>query len=82
MSTTWVDGAAGSAYDIDNLPYGVFARADEEPRVGVRIGDLVLTRSWPSAARPGPRPGPGWSTSSPTRPTGQPSSRTCTPWTR
>ena len=45
MSTTWVDGAAGSAYDIDNLPYGVFARADEEPRVGVRIGDLVLDAS-------------------------------------
>ena len=42
MSTTWVDGAAGSAYDINNLPYGVFARAGEEPRVGVRIGDLVL----------------------------------------
>jgi fumarylacetoacetase len=39
---TWVDGAAGSAYDIDNLPYGVFARGDEEPRVGVRIGDFVL----------------------------------------
>ena len=39
---TWVDGAAGSAYDIDNLPYGVFVRADDAPRVGVRIGDLVL----------------------------------------
>jgi fumarylacetoacetase len=39
---TWVDGAAGSAYDIDNLPYGVFVRGDDEPRVGVRIGDLVL----------------------------------------
>ena len=39
---TWVDGAAGSAYDIDNLPYGVFVRGDDAPRVGVRIGDLVL----------------------------------------
>jgi fumarylacetoacetase len=50
MSTTWVDGAAGSAYDIDNLPYGVFARAGEEPRVGVRIGDLVLDASAVMAA--------------------------------
>ena len=40
--TTWVDGAAGSLFDVDNLPYGVFSRAGEEPRVGVRIGDLVL----------------------------------------
>ena len=39
---TWVDGADGSAYDIDNLPYGVFVRGDDEPRVGVRIGELVL----------------------------------------
>ena len=40
--TTWVDGAAGSLFDIDNLPYGVFSLAGEEPRVGVRIGELVL----------------------------------------
>ncbi|MCB8958353.1 MAG: fumarylacetoacetase [Nocardioides sp.] len=40
--TTWVPGAAGSHFDVDNLPYGVFSRAGEEPRVGVRIGDLVL----------------------------------------
>jgi fumarylacetoacetase len=39
---TWVSGAAGSLFDVDNLPYGVFSRAGEEPRVGVRIGDLVL----------------------------------------
>lgn len=42
MTTTWVEGAAGSPFDIDNLPYGVFSRAGEEPRVGVRIGDHVL----------------------------------------
>ncbi|HET8717498.1 MAG TPA: fumarylacetoacetase [Nocardioidaceae bacterium] len=43
MSTsTWVEGAAGSLFDIDNLPFGVFSHDDEEPRVGVRIGDLVL----------------------------------------
>lgn len=45
MSTvqpTWVDGAAGSGFDIDHLPYGVFTGDDDRPRVGVRIGDLVL----------------------------------------
>jgi fumarylacetoacetase len=39
---TWVEGAAGSLYDVDNLPYGVFSRESDEPRVGVRIGDFVL----------------------------------------
>jgi fumarylacetoacetase len=39
----WVEGAAGSTYDVDNLPYGVFSTADgDAPRVGVRIGDFVL----------------------------------------
>jgi fumarylacetoacetase len=50
MSATWVDGAAGSLHDVDNLPYGVFAVAgDEPPRVGVRIGDFVLDLA-PAAA--------------------------------
>jgi fumarylacetoacetase len=41
--SSWVEGAAGSSYDVDNLPYGVFSpAADATPRVGVRIGDLVL----------------------------------------
>lgn len=40
--TTWVEGAAGSLFDLDNLPYGVFSRAGEQPRVGVRIGEHVL----------------------------------------
>ncbi len=40
--TSWVEGASGSLFDVDNLPYGVFSHDDEEPRVGVRIGDLVL----------------------------------------
>jgi fumarylacetoacetase len=39
---TWVEGAAGSLFDIDNLPYGVFTHDDEPPRVGVRIGDQVV----------------------------------------
>ena len=45
MSTppsTWVPGAEGSLFDVDNLPYGVFSRPGEEPRVGVRIGDFVV----------------------------------------
>ncbi len=42
MTDTWVDGAAGSSYDVDNLPYAVFAIDDEPPRVGVRIGDHVV----------------------------------------
>ncbi len=50
MTTTWVDGAAGSLFDIDNLPYGVFSRPGEEPRVGVRIGDLVVDLSPVAAA--------------------------------
>jgi fumarylacetoacetase len=42
---TWVEGAAGSLFDVDNLPYAVFTRRDapDEPaRVGVRIGDQVV----------------------------------------
>ena len=42
MTTTWVEGAAGSLFDVDHLPYGVFSHVDDEPRVGVRIGDFVL----------------------------------------
>ena len=41
-SGSWIEGAAGSGYDADHLPYGVFAVAGEGPRVGVRIGDQVL----------------------------------------
>jgi fumarylacetoacetase len=40
--TTWVEGAAASAYDVDNLPLGVFSHGDEPPRVGARIGDFVV----------------------------------------
>ena len=48
-TTSWVDGATGSLFDADNLPYGVFTRTtaeqddpDEAPRVGVRIGSYVV----------------------------------------
>ena len=40
--STWVPGADGSLFDVDNLPYGVFSRPGEESRVGVRIGDFVV----------------------------------------
>ena len=39
---SWVEGAAGSGFDADHLPYGVFAPSDADPRVGVRIGASVL----------------------------------------
>ena len=47
---TWVEGAAGSGFDVDHLPYGVFARSGEHPRVAVRIGDFVLDLSIVAAA--------------------------------
>ncbi|MEO5708607.1 MAG: fumarylacetoacetase [Nocardioidaceae bacterium] len=48
---SWVDGAAGSPYDVDNLPYGVFSTEEgDEPRVGVRIGDFVLDAAPVAAA--------------------------------
>ncbi len=47
---TWVDGAAGSGFDVDHLPFGVFARSGEHPRVAVRIGDQVLDLSIVAAA--------------------------------
>lgn len=40
--TTWLDLADDDLFGIDNLPYGVFSLPGEDPRVGVRIGDLVL----------------------------------------
>ena len=47
----WVEGAAGSPYDVDNLPYGVFSTAErDEPQVGVRIGDYVLDAAPVAAA--------------------------------
>jgi fumarylacetoacetase len=49
--SSWVEGAAGSPYDVDNLPYGVFStQAGDEPRVGVRIGDFVLDAAPVAAA--------------------------------
>jgi fumarylacetoacetase len=38
----WAEVPAGSHFPVQNLPYGVFARPGEAPRVGVAIGDHVL----------------------------------------
>ncbi|MEU7900008.1 fumarylacetoacetate hydrolase family protein [Nonomuraea sp. NPDC049152] len=38
----WVPIPEGSDFPIHNLPYGVFSREGELPRVGVAIGDQVL----------------------------------------
>ena len=54
---TWVPGAAGSAYDVDNLPYGVFSVGEQEPRVGVRVGEWVLDLSAVGEAATMARPG-------------------------
>jgi fumarylacetoacetase len=39
---TWIEIPDGSPFPVDNLPFGVFSRDDEGPRVGVAIGDHVL----------------------------------------
>jgi fumarylacetoacetase len=59
---TWVEGAAGSAYDLDNLPYGVFSTPGTAPRVGVRIGDLVMDASAVAAFGGDPGAGPDLAT--------------------
>lgn len=39
---TTIEIPAGSEFGLANLPYGVFSWGDEEPRVGVRVGDHVV----------------------------------------
>lgn len=55
--TTWLELPADHPFGVDNLPYGVFSRPGEDPRVGVRIGDLVLDVS-AVAAKGDPGDGP------------------------
>ncbi len=38
---SWIPTAAGSDFDIDNLPLGIFSPPSETPRAGVAIGDYV-----------------------------------------
>ena len=40
--TAFLDLPADSGFGLDNLPYGVFSRPGEAPRVGVRLGDTVV----------------------------------------
>jgi fumarylacetoacetase len=40
--TTWYEVPEGSPFPVENLPYGVFAFEDEQPRVGVALGDQVV----------------------------------------
>ena len=42
MSETWAPVPEGSDFPLENLPFGIFRPPDEEPRVGVRLGDHVL----------------------------------------
>ncbi len=59
---SWVEGATGSAYDLDNLPYGVFSVGRTPPRVGVRIGDYVMDASAVAALGGDPGEGPDLAT--------------------
>ena len=57
---TWLDVPADHPFGINTLAYGVFSRADDPagPRVGVRIGDLVLDASAVAALGGDPGDGP------------------------
>ena len=41
-TTSFIPIPAASDFPIQNLPYGVFTRAGEQPRLGVAIGEMVL----------------------------------------
>ncbi|NVI90414.1 fumarylacetoacetase [Actinomadura sp. BRA 177] len=49
-TVSWVEVDEDAGFGIENLPYGVFARPGELPRVGVAIGDRVLDLAAMSAA--------------------------------
>ena len=44
LDSSWVDGADGSHFPIQNLPFGIFSHAGRglDPRPGVAIGNSVL----------------------------------------
>jgi len=44
LRRSFVEVAEGNHFPIQNLPYGVFKRrnTNDEPRIGVAIGDFVL----------------------------------------
>ncbi|HSS88172.1 MAG TPA: fumarylacetoacetase, partial [Streptosporangiaceae bacterium] len=57
-AVSWAGVPEGSHFPVQNLPYGVFARPGQEPRVGVAIGDQVLDLA--GLAQAGMLAGPGW----------------------
>ena len=42
---SWVPGADGSGFGLENLPFGAIARPGEPPRLAVRIGEHALLLS-------------------------------------
>jgi fumarylacetoacetase len=42
MRKSWVEYPENHPFPLENLPYGVFSREGEAPRVGVAIGDFIL----------------------------------------
>lgn len=42
MAQTWIDIAEDAPFGAQTLPYGVFSTENEDPRVGVAVGDYVL----------------------------------------
>ena len=42
---SWIPTAAGSDFDLDNLPLGIFSPPAEAPRPGIAIGDYVADLS-------------------------------------
>ena len=39
---SWVEGADGSGFGLENLPYGAVARGDGPARPAIRIGEQAL----------------------------------------
>jgi fumarylacetoacetase len=39
---TWVEITDDHPFPLESLPYGVFTRGDDDPRIGVAVGDYVL----------------------------------------
>ncbi|HET7277164.1 MAG TPA: fumarylacetoacetase [Dermatophilaceae bacterium] len=56
-ATSWLELPADHPFGLANLPYGVFSTPGTPPRVGVRMGDLVLDA--PAVAALGGDPGDG-----------------------
>ncbi len=61
--TTWLDVPHDHLFGLQTLAYGVFSTADRAPRVGVRVGDLVLDAAG-AAERAGMESAEVWACSS------------------